>query len=135
MILPEYLSTKFILNAKDYNKDSLTTLNYWIITACNPFSLGQRNNDNKNNHLLLKDMLEKSACIKPIICYSNDCSCEPENSFLVSNISKKDIIYLGIKHKQNAVFFVSKNELYVYSCMNKGKILIGNFLDRIKLSQ
>ena len=132
MILPEYLSTRFLIPESKIQSLKVWPKTFWIITACNPYSSGDRSNDDKNNKSLKKDLLDLSSWVEPIICTSSDGGHDPEPSFAVNNLNHQEIEELAQKYNQNAVFLIENNHLKVISCTEKTIQDAGNFSDKVQ---
>ena len=132
MILPEYLSTRFLLPKSKIPSLKTWPKTFWIITACNPYSSGDRSNDDNNNKALRKDLAELSPWIEPIICTSDDGEHDPEPSFAVNILNDKQIQKLAEKYHQNAVFLIKNDRLKVVSCREKSCQDAGYFLDKVQ---
>ena len=132
MILPEYLSTRFLLTKSKIPSLKTWPKTFWIITACNPYSTGDRSNDDNNNKALRKDLVELSSWIEPIICTSDDGGHDPEPSFAVNSLNHQQIQELAEKYHQNAVFLIENDRLKVVSCTDKTCQDAGNFLDKVQ---
>ena len=132
MILPEYLSTRFILPQSQIPLLKEWPKRFWIITACNPYSSGDRSNDASNTLALKKDLEALSPWLKPIICTSDDGGHDPEPSFAVSSLSHPQIEELAKKYRQNAVFLIEDDILNVISCTEKTSQVAGRFLKKVE---
>lgn len=131
MILPEYLSTRFLLPKSKIPLLKEWPKSFWIITACNPYSSGDRSNDVSNNRALKRELEDLSSWIEPIICTSDDGGHDPEPSFAVNGLNHQQIQELAEKYKQNAVFFIEGDTLNVVSCTNNTIQAAGNFFDKV----
>ena len=132
MILPEYLSTRFLLTISKIPSLKTWPKTFWIITACNPYSTGDRSNDDNNNKALRKDLVELSSWIEPIICTPDDGAHDPEPSFVVNSLDHQQIQELADKYYQNAAFLIENDRLKVVSCTDKTCQDAGNFLDKVQ---
>ena len=132
MILPEYLSTRFILSKSKIASLKEWPKSFWIITACNPYSSGDRSKDEYNNRALKSDLKALSSWLEFITCTSDDGGHDPEPSFAVSHLTYQKIKELAEKYHQNAVFFIEEDTLSVLSCTEKTSQVIGNFSDKVK---
>ncbi|MFL2825879.1 MAG: DUF3293 domain-containing protein [Coraliomargaritaceae bacterium] len=132
MILPEYLSTRFLLPKSKLSLLKEWPNSFWIITACNPYSSGDRSNDERNNLALKKDLEALSSWLEPIICTSDDGGHDPEPSFAVNDLTHNQIQELADKYKQNAVFFIESDLLSVISCTEKTSQAAGKFCEKVK---
>ncbi len=107
---PFFLEIKVNQNNHQFN-DYLNKNNYtsWgFITAWNPYSKELPLTENKKrNQELLKELEEQNYTYLDGEGRGDNWS---EKSFLVFDISKKDIIQLAKKHQQNAVLFGNINE-------------------------
>lgn len=105
---------------------------FFIITACNPYSFGDRSNDERNNLALKKDLEAFSSWLEPVICTSDDDGHDPEPSFAVNDLTHNKIQELADKYKQNAVFFIESDLLSVISCTEKTSQSAGKFCEKVK---
>lgn len=131
MILPEYLSTVFLLPKKQIEELKTWPKSFWIITACNPYSSGQRSQDSVNNAQLEKDLKAHSQWIRPIICTSKDGGHDAEPSFAVSGLDFEYIRNTAKKFRQNAVFLIEEDSLTVISCTENTQSAAGHFMDKV----
>ena len=132
MILPEYLSTRFLLPKSKIQSLKTWPKNFWIITACNPYSSGDRSKDENNNKALRKDLVELSPWIEPIICTSDHGGHDPEPSFAVNSLNHQQIQKLAEKYHQNAIFLIKNDRLKVVSCTEKSCQYAGYFSSKVK---
>ena len=131
MILPEYLSTLFLLPESHIKEFKKWPRSFWIITACNPYSSGQRSKDSENNARLEKDLKAMCEWICPIICTSKDGGHDAEPSFAVSGLNFEQVQNAAKEYSQNAVFLIEDNVLTVVSCTEDRQCPAGYFEDKI----
>ena len=131
MILPEYLSTRFLLPKSKLPLLKEWPKSFWIITARNPYSSGDRSNDEGNNLALKKDLEAISPWLEPIICTSDDGGHDPEPSFAVNDLNYRQIQELAEKYHQNAVFHIENDLLNVISCTEKTTQAAGKFFEKV----
>ncbi len=126
-ILPEYLQTWFI--PKDEGAD--WPEEFWIITACNPYSSGVFKGDRDADRRLRRH-LSKEGCPKfRIKGIATDWQHE-ENSYGVSGIARDSLLELGREFQQNAVFHIVGDRLSVVACVDGREVEIGSFRERIR---
>lgn len=135
MILPEYLSTVFLLPKNESKQLKNWPKTFWIITACNPYSSGQRSEDSQNNARLEKDLRASARWIVPITCTSEDGGHDPEPSFAVSDLNHAQIQSLAEKYRQNAVFLIEDTVLTVISCTGEAPSQAGYFIDKVRAEE
>lgn len=131
MILPEYLTTVFLLPENQLMDLETWPKSFWIITACNPFSSGQRSEDSVNNARLEKDLNAHSDWTRQIICTSKDGGHDAEPSFAVSGLSFVQVQKMAKKYSQNAVFLIEDDLLTVISCTENTKSAAGYFMEKV----
>ncbi|MDC0609310.1 DUF3293 domain-containing protein [Vibrio sp.] len=102
--------------------------NYAIITAWNPLSIPVSYVKNQEYNMeLLRDLTRFQYF--PLLAGDREFQWV-EESFAV-NMTLEDALALGEKHSQNAIYYVSDGELYLYSCIDKRSSHLGPFKDRI----
>lgn len=131
MILPEYISTFFLIPKKKIPELNSWPLEFFIITACNPYSSGDRSNDIKLNAKLKDDLTAASNFVEEIICTSKEGGHDAEPSFAVSYIGLKEALNFGRKYNQNAIFKIKNNKISAVSCTNDILEPAGNFLEKV----
>ena len=91
---------------------------YFVITAWNPFSelLSLEENRRRNNELE-KDLLAVGAVLLKAIGRSKDWKWF-EESFVVRDIDKMEIIQSAKKYQQNAIFHVTAEGRKIISCID-----------------
>ena len=129
-ILPEYLTTLFIPKTQE---DEVTQwpAEFWIITACNPYSAGDRDGDDAAMKSLRRE-LSRSECWKLALTAMSPDWVHSEKSFAVSGLSREDVLALGLKYGQNAVFHVVKDRLSVVACEGGQEVAAAAFRERLR---
>ncbi|MFM2590906.1 DUF3293 domain-containing protein [Vibrio sp. TBV020] len=101
-----------------------------IITAWNPGSvwLPQADNDLNNQHL--EQEIDHTSY--SIVQVGNETFTWSEASFAVE-FSLEQALILGQKYRQNAIYYVQGESLFLVSCLEKrNKVLLGRWRDRCK---
>ena len=130
ILLREYQSTLFIPKVvKDVNIQ--WPADFWIITACNPYSSGDRDGDLAATKQLRRE-LSQSGCWKVSLSAVSADWTHMEKSFAVSGLNREQMIALGAKYKQNALFHVVKDTLSIVSCNDGDEIIAGVFSERLR---
>ena len=129
-ILPEYLTTLFIPKTQE---DEVTQwpAECWIITACNPYSAGDRDGDDAAMKSLRRE-LSRSECWKLALTAMSPDWGHIEKSFAVTGLGREDVLALGLKYGQNAVFHVVKDRLSVVACEDGQEVAAGAFRERLR---
>ena len=129
-ILPEYLQARFI--PKD--KGGEWPDEFWIITACNPYSSGILDGDQDADRRLRRHLNKNGYPKFRIKGISADWQHE-EKSYGVSGIAKDALLELGREFQQNAVFHIVGDRLSVVACVDGREVTIGSFRERIRNSE
>jgi hypothetical protein len=129
-ILPEYLETLFIVN----DENVVWPQEFWIITACNPYSHGDSSGDAAADRRLRK-MLSRSGCWKVRIKGISPDWKHGEKSFAFTGLALSEVLELGREFQQNAVFNVKGDILSVVACDDSRVAVAGSFRERIRRSQ
>jgi hypothetical protein len=130
IILPEYLETLFVV--KDENVK--WPQEFWIITACNPYSHGDSSGDDPADRRLRK-MLSRSGCWKVRIKGISPDWKHGEKSFAVAGIDRSEVLALGQEFQQNAVFHVKGDVLSVVACEGGSVVEVGSFRERMRMNR
>jgi hypothetical protein len=129
-ILPEYLEALFVVKDEDVQWPQ----EFWIITACNPYSLGDSSGDDAADTRLRK-ALSRMGCWKVRIKGISPDWKHGEKSFAVAGIDRSEVLELGREFQQNAVFHVKGDVLSVVTCDGSRVDVVGSFRERIRRSQ
>jgi hypothetical protein len=129
-ILPVYIETNFVVKNENVNWPH----EFWIITACNPYSLGDSGSDDVADALLRK-ALSRRGCWKIRVKGISPDWKHGEKSFAVSGINRSDVLALGQEFQQNAVFHVKGDLLSVVACDGSSVVEAGSFRERIRCTQ
>lgn len=129
-ILPEYLTTLFIPKTQE-DEVPHWPAEFWIITACNPYSAGDRDGDEVATKRLRRE-LSQLGCWKLWLTAVSPDWAHSEKSFAVSGLSREDVLALGLKYGQNAVFHVVKDRLSVVACEDGQEVAAGAFRERLR---
>jgi hypothetical protein len=128
-ILPEYLTTLFIPKIRG-DEVPQWPAEFWIITACNPYSAGDRDGDDAAMKRLRRE-LSQSECWKLSLTAASPDWAHMEKSFAVTGLGREDVLALGLKYGQNAVFHVVKDSLRVVACEDGQEVAAGAFRERL----
>ncbi|MEY3395663.1 MAG: hypothetical protein RL346_1899 [Verrucomicrobiota bacterium] len=131
-ILPEYLTTRFVHNIRE-DEDRQWPSEFWIITACNPHSAGEREGDDASTKRLRKE-LSRLGCWKLALTAVSQDWAHSEKSFAVKGLSREEVLALGLKYGQNAVFHVVGDRLSVVACEGGEEVEAGQFRERLRTS-
>ncbi len=129
MIFPEYEATVFLV---DEGTDSWQG-SFGIVTASNPGDLVPES-DNRERNARLRRVLESDAGVGRF-CPIDGCSpdlCHREASFAIWGLSRRQIVKLGQRWSQNAVFWIEAGQLTVVGCRSGRQIDLGRFRDRVR---
>ncbi|MBU2897222.1 DUF3293 domain-containing protein [Vibrio hepatarius] len=101
-----------------------------ILTAWNPYSQWQSKVENdRSNHSLVEEF--GHTYFSEVYVGDRNFSWV-ETSFAVV-ISEQHALYLGQKYKQNAIYYVINDELYLLSCLaDQTKVYLGSYLQRCR---
>jgi len=128
-ILPEYLQTCFIPKGEgDEWPDE-----FWIITACNPYSSGVLDGDRDADRRLRRHLSKNGYPKFRIRGISADWQHE-EKGYGVSGIARDVLLELGREFQQNAIFHIVGDRLSVVACVDGREVEIGSFRERIRNS-
>jgi hypothetical protein len=131
-ILPEYLTTLFIPKTREDEVPQWPD-EFWIITACNPYSAGDRDGDEAAMKRLRRE-LNQSECWKLMLTAVSPDWTHSEKSYAVNGLGGEDVLALGLKYGQNAVFHVVKNRLSIVACNGGQEVAAGAFRERLRIT-
>jgi hypothetical protein len=129
VILPEYLQTIFI--AKEPPEGGWP-LQFAVLTACNPMSSGEREDDAAAT-IRLRRRLSRSGHKRYRITGSSTDWNHQEASFAAWNLSLEEAMEIGREFQQNAVFWIERGEIEVVSCANGERKFVGKWEERFLL--
>jgi hypothetical protein len=129
VILPEYLQTIFIAKK---TPDGGWPLQFAVLTACNPWSSGERKDDAAAKTRLRKRISRSGHRRYRIIGSSPDWN-HQEASFSAWNLSLKEAIEIGREFQQNAIFWIDDGRIDVVSCENGERKFVGKWEERFRL--
>lgn len=129
MILPEYLQTIFI--AKKPPKSGWPE-KFAVITACNPMSSGDREDDPAAMTRLRKHISRNNHKRHKVTGSSPDWR-HKEASFAVWNLSLGEALEIGREFRQRAVFWVENEKIEVVSCESGERKFAGLWKERFRL--
>ena len=130
LILPEYLEALFVVKEEDVHWPQ----EFWIITACNPYSLGDSSVDDAADTRLRK-ALSRMGCWKIRIKGISPDWKHGEKSFAFTGLNRSEVLELGREYQQSAVFYVKGDVLSVVACDGGREDMAGCFRERIRRSQ
>ena len=131
-----YKDVCFFVNQKlDFFLDKeLQASEFCIITACNPHSVLLSDTENRAaNRALEQDLLTtKYATI-----LVGDCEKSWTEASYAAEISRVDSTKLAKKYRQNAIYYVQNDQLYLIPCVDCGRseVQIGRFSQRTVFSK
>lgn len=131
-ILPEYLTTLFIPKTRE-DEVPQWPAEFWIITACNPYSAGDRDGDQVAMKRLRRE-LNQSECWKLVLTAVSPDWAHSEKSYAVNGLGREDVLALGLKYGQNAVFHVVKDRLSIVACNGGQEVAAGTFRERLRIT-
>ena len=129
MILPEYPKTIFI--AKKPPEGGWPE-KFAVITACNPMSSGQRDEDAASTVRLRKHIARSGHKRHRVTGASPDWS-HQEAGFAVWNLTLEEAVAIGREFQQRAVFWVEGGGIEVVSCENGERKFVGKWEERFRL--
>jgi hypothetical protein len=129
-ILPEYLEALFVVKDEDVQWPR----EFWIITACNPYSLGDSSGDDAAD-TRLRIALSRMGCWKFRIKGISPDWKHGEKSFAFTGLDRSEVLEMGREFQQNAVFHVKGDVLSVVACDGSRVTVAGSFRERIRRSQ
>ena len=125
-ICPEYQSTIFVTQPPDAGWPE----RFFIITACNPRSSGDRVSDDKA-HVNLRKVLSRLGCWKhPVDGVSPDWK-HREKGFAVGGINVERACDLGRQFEQIAIFAIEDEVVWIVSCSDGSRQKMGSWSKRL----
>jgi hypothetical protein len=123
MILQEYLQTIFIAEESPAAgwPDSFA-----VISACDPFSKGERLHDDRSSSDLLEHLSTRGFNHQKIIGASRDLL-HQELSFAVWGVTLEKALEIGRIFHQNAIFWVDHGQVDVVSCTERDRQHLGRW--------
>lgn len=129
MIRSEFLQTIFI--AKDLPAGGWPE-KFAVITACNPMSSGDREDDSAATIRLRKHISRNGHKRHRVIGASPDWS-HQEAGFAVWNLTLEEAMEIGREFRQRAVFWAERGRIEVVSCENGERKFVGLWEERFRL--
>ena len=129
MILSEYLQTIFI--AKDLPAGGWPE-KFAVVTACNPMSSGDREDDSAAT-IRLKKHISRSGHKRYRVTGASPDWSHQEASFAVWNLTLDEAVAMGREFRQRAVFWVERGRIEVVSCENGERKFVGLWEERFRL--
>ncbi|MFM8715607.1 MAG: DUF3293 domain-containing protein [Spartobacteria bacterium] len=129
MILAEYLQTIFI--AKKPPEGGWPE-KFAVITACNPMSSGQRDEDAAST-IGLRKHISRSGHKRHRVTGASPDWRHQEAGFAVWNLTLEDAVAIGREFRQRAVFWVEGGGIEVVSCENGERKFVGKWEERFRL--
>jgi hypothetical protein len=126
-ILPEYFDARFI----PHEGAVAWPAEFWIITACDPYSSGATGNDAAATARLGACLKDLGAWQTPVRGSSPDRQ-HSEESFAVAGLEGARILALGREFLQNAVFHVVGDDLSVVACKDGMEVPAGSFRAKLR---
>jgi predicted GIY-YIG superfamily endonuclease len=127
-IFREYEGSLFILKSTAVEWPD----NFWIITACDPYSAGDRTSDDRAMKQLRQELSRKKCWKNRITGISPDWK-HREASFAVGGLEADEALETGRRYGQNAVFCVQGDRLSLIACGDRQTVEMGNFRQRLRL--
>lgn len=129
MILTAYLETIFI--AKEAPEGGWPR-QFTVLTACNPWSCGERKDDAAAT-VRLRKRLSRSGHKRYRITGSSPDWNHQEMSFAAWNLSLDEAMEIGREFQQNAIFWIDDGRIEVVSCANGERMFVGMWGERFRL--
>lgn len=129
MILPAYLQTIFIVKKPP---ECGWPEKFAIITACNPMSSGERQEDAVATTRLRKHLSRRGLKRHKVSGASPDWR-HQEAGFAVWSLSLGEALEIGREFQQRAVFWVEGGRIKVVSCESGERAFVGLWEERIRL--
>jgi len=126
-ILPEYFDARFI----PHDAAVAWPDEFWILTACDPYSTGATENDAAANAQLEMRLGDLGAWQTPVRGTSPDRQ-HSEESFAIAGLERATVLALGREFLQNAVFHVVADRLSVVACEDGLEVPAGSFRAKIR---
>ena len=127
-MLLEYKQTLFIPKCKDVEWPE----NFWIITACDPYSAGDRTSDDRTMKQLRQEFSRKKYWKARIVGISPDWK-HREASFAVASLEEDEALETGRRYGQNAVFRIQGDRLSLIACGDGVIVDAGKFRECLRL--
>lgn len=128
-ILPEYHQVVFLAELPENGWPR----EFFIITACNPNSGGNRDAD-KSRHEELRNLLSKLGCwLHEVEGASRDLQ-HREIGFAAAGLDLEQAIEAGRLFEQNAVFLIEDDSVWVIGCYTGLRQSVGSFSQRLNPS-
>ena len=127
-ILPEYSAALFIPKSKAVEWPD----DFWIITACDPYSAGERTGDDQAMKQLRQELSRHKYWKTRVTGISPDWK-HRETSFAVGGLKEEEALEIGRRYGQNAVFHVQGDRLSVVACGDGKTVAAGKFRERLRL--
>jgi hypothetical protein len=125
-VCPEYLSTIFVSKPLEEGWPE----RFFIITACNPRSSGDRSSDEKA-HVNLRKTLSRLGCWKHRVDGASPDWKHREKGFAVGGLDLEEAIELGRQFEQNAIFAIESDVVWVVGCFDGSRQELGRFSSRL----
>lgn len=129
MILPEYLQTFFIAKEKP---DSVWPEKFAVVTACNPMSSGDREDDSAAT-IRLRKHISRIGHKRYRVTGASPGWSHQEASFAVWNLTLDEAVAMGREFHQRAVFWVERGRIEVVSCETGERKFVGLWEERFRL--
>ena len=123
---PEYLNTIFVAKTPEAGWPE----QFFIITACNPRSSGDRSSD-EEAHANLRTTLSRLGCWKCRVDGVSPDWTHREKGFAVAGLDLESARELGRKFDQNAVFAIENGVVWVVSCFNSSRDEMGRWSKKL----
>jgi hypothetical protein len=129
MIRSEFLQTIFIAKKPPENG---WCGEFAVITACNPFTAGERSSDAVETLRLRKNLSRRGLKKHPVTGASVDGS-HQEPGFAVWDLVLEEALEIGREFRQDAIFWVGADGwIDVVSCLNGERRHVGLWSERIR---
>src|SRR5438874_4535128 len=124
-LLLQYLDTIFIAKPPEAGWPP----QFFIITACNPRSCGDRSSDDEARRL--RRTLSRSGYLKHKVTGASPDWKHREKGFAVSGLDLQKAIELGREFQQNAIFAIENDVAWLVPCFDGSKQTVGQFSVRL----
>ncbi len=125
-IYPEYLNTIFVAIPPEEGWPN----RFFIITACNPRSSGDRSSDDKA-HMSLRKTLSRLDCWKHRVDAASPDWKHREKGFAVGGLDLEKAIELGRQFDQNAIFAIESDGVWTVGCFDGSRQAVGSLSKRL----
>ena len=129
MILPKYLQAIFI--AKDLPVGGWPE-KFAVVTACNPMSSGDREDDSAAT-IRLRKLISRSGHKRYRVTGASPDWSHQEAGFAVWNLTLDEAVAMGREFNQRAVFWVEGGRIEVVSCETGERKFVGLWEERFRL--